>query len=378
MNRRGFSLIELLISLAITSVVVAGISFVLLKQSQASVKQTQKRTLEETGREALLEIASAVRLAGSGIAPTAAFDFDRYSCTSPGSALSCNNDKGRDRTDGPDELVVSHRDPLFSRVVRGFTGTGPWSFTISRALTAPLNQGRIVLLLCSGADPVAYTAVDSDAAVGATAIQLRAVQPKDGYYPTPGALDGCFGTGAMVLVERDRYFVANDPFDGVPALWRDRGRSSDPQIFLRGIEDLQLTYTIGPPPPGSAAAGTAGPAGCNDPRATPGAQTGWVYGLCNQGTPLEDAAKAPPDWINADYTDGSRFTGHAANIRSVQINIVARSTALSPDQTGDDVPQLANRVPRPADQYARSVLSITEQTPNLLSRARLMPSAGGG
>jgi len=57
MSRRGFSLIELMLALGITSVVVAGISIVLLKQSQASVKMNQQRTLEETGRQALLEIA---------------------------------------------------------------------------------------------------------------------------------------------------------------------------------------------------------------------------------------------------------------------------------------------------------------------------------
>ena len=87
MNRRGFSLVELLVVVGITSVVVAGISTVLVKQSQASVKQTQQRTLEETGRQALLELAFAVRMAGSGIAPTAAFDFDHYACSSVGDEM---------------------------------------------------------------------------------------------------------------------------------------------------------------------------------------------------------------------------------------------------------------------------------------------------
>jgi len=133
MNRRGFTLVALMMALGITSVVVAGISIILLKQSQASVKQNQQRTLEETGRQALLEIGFAIRLAGAGIAPTAAFDFDRYACTSPGDAApGCNNNPGterapltvtpaspglRDKTDGPDELVVSYRDPVFSRTV---------------------------------------------------------------------------------------------------------------------------------------------------------------------------------------------------------------------------------------------------------------------
>ncbi|HET9752695.1 MAG TPA: type II secretion system protein, partial [Myxococcales bacterium] len=75
---RGFTLVELLVSVAILSVVMAGISGVLIKQSQASAVQSAQRDLEESARLALLELASAVRMAGYGIDPPAAFDFARY------------------------------------------------------------------------------------------------------------------------------------------------------------------------------------------------------------------------------------------------------------------------------------------------------------
>ena len=55
--RRGFTLIEVMVSVTILAFVVAGISTVLLKQSQASVKQTQERAFEQSGRLALLELA---------------------------------------------------------------------------------------------------------------------------------------------------------------------------------------------------------------------------------------------------------------------------------------------------------------------------------
>src|SRR3954464_12009354 len=153
MNRRGFSLLELVIAVGITSMVVAGISVILVKQSQASVKQTQQRSMEETGRQALLELAYAVRMAGAGIAPTAAFDFDHYACATPGNATTCNNNPGierapltptpaspglRDKIDGPDELVVSYRDPVFSRNVKAIVGTGPYIVTIDKPLTTSI------------------------------------------------------------------------------------------------------------------------------------------------------------------------------------------------------------------------------------------------
>jgi type II secretory pathway pseudopilin PulG len=378
MNRRGVTLLELLIALGVTSMVVAVISIVLVKQSQASVKQTQQRTLEETGRQALLEIAYAVRMAGSGIDPRAAFDFDRYACSSPGTAGTCNNNPGiekptptaaapglRDKTDGPDELVVSYRDPVFWRNVTAISGSDPYTVTLDAlgpALKNPVRQGRIAMLLCSGADPVSYLAFAADAAAGATTVSLRSIVKGDGYYPQALPADTCFGKGMLVLVERVRYFVAND-FDGVPALFRDRGRAGDPQVLFRGIEDLQLTYTIGPPPAGSALTGSAG---CGSK---------WVYGLCNQSVP--DEAATAPDWINDSYDNKNRFSGHPANIRSLEINLIARATQRSPDKAGDPVPTIANRPGRAADQFTRSIFKLTEQTPNLLARAMLMPDGGG-
>jgi prepilin-type N-terminal cleavage/methylation domain-containing protein len=386
MSRRGFSLVELLVALGITSVVVAAISMVLVKQSRASVKLNQQRTLEESGRQALLDIAYTVRMAGSGIEPTAAFDFGHYACTSPTDASTCNNNRGldgtpaspgpRDRTDGPDELVVSYRDPVFYRNVTALSpigASGPYTVTLDAPLTTSIKRGRIAMIACSGADPVAYLVFAANAAAGTSTVTLDKVGDADGYYPTTGATENCFTKGAFALVERVRYFVAND-VDKVPSLFRDRGRTGDPQVLYRGIEDLQLAYRIGAPPAGSTA-GASAPVPCTDPAR--GAD-GWIFGICNQGSP----AGNPPDWMNDGYDTPRRYTGHPANIRSVQINVLARATQDSPDAAGDRAPALANHATPPADapgkKYIRSVLSITEQTPNLLARTRLMPVAGGG
>jgi prepilin-type N-terminal cleavage/methylation domain-containing protein len=400
MNRRGFSLIELMLALAITSVVVAGISLVLLKQSQASVKQTQQRTLEETGRQALLEIASAVRLAGAGIDPTAAFDFDRYGCGATPSATQCNNNAGldgtaavpgrRDRTDGPDELVVSYRDPVFFRVAKSITGSNPYLVTFDGVATNPnpplkttIKKGRIAMLLCSGADPVAYMAFAADAAPGDTTVSLRTVTNSDGYYPQTNPTENCYNKATLALVERVRYFVAND-FDGVPALFRDRGRTGDPQVLFRGIEDLQLAYQIGS---GTAPGGPPASTSVSPPPTPPACgATSWVFGACNGTAETPSEGATAPDWINDGYDTVRRYSGHPANIRAVQITLVARSTQSSPDKAGDPPAALlppatlANRAAPPPDpggkKYVRSVLSMTEQTPNLLARARVLPNAG--
>jgi len=82
----------------------------------------------------------------------------------------------------------------------------------------------------------------------------------DGYFPQTQPTASCFGFAGVMLIERVRYFVANDT-DGVPSLYRDRGRGAN-EIVNRGIEDLQITYDIGQPPAGSPFSATVGPAGC--------------------------------------------------------------------------------------------------------------------
>lgn len=380
-SRQGFTLIEVLISVAILGFVISGISLVLIKQSQASVVQMGQRDLEESGRLALLELGRAVRQAGYGITPLAAFDFDRFACTTPGTASTCPNG-GRDRIDGPDELVVAWRDPSFTRTLTAKSGAGPYSVTLGAALIQSLKQGRIVQLLCTGAEPSAYVAVNTDAAAGASTLSLRALTAADGYFPTASPTDGCFATASMFLVERVRYYVANDA-DGVPALFRDRGRGTQ-ELLYRGVEDLQLTYDIGQPPAGSNfAVGGATPAaapGCTPPASV----AGWSFGSCAGvvGTPLESAAA--PDWRNDSYDSANRYTGYPANIRNVNVFIVARSTRQSPDKTGDAVPAIANRPLRVVDTFHRYVLSSSDQPQNLLSRAHFLPpvfangNVGGG
>jgi len=372
---RGFTLIEILISVAILSFVIAGVSMVLVKQTQASSVQAGQRDLEESGRRALLEIARAVRIAGYGIDPTAAFDFANFACTTPGTASSCNG-SGRDRTDAPDELVLAFRDPSFSRKVTVKAGGGPYVLTLDNALSGILQAGRIVELLCDGGETAAYVAVATTKNAGDTDLSVRVLAAADGAFPIVDPTDACFATATVMLVERVRYYVANDT-DGVPALWRDRARGA-PELLFRGIEDLQLGYDIGQPPAGSRfAAGGANavaPPGCIDS----GGNATWSFGACPGVAGSPDPTVAAPDWRLDSYDSARRYTAHPANIRNVNIVLVARATRTSPDGSGDDVPAVLNRPARARDNFHRAVLTTSEQPQNLLGRANLLPPVFAG
>jgi prepilin-type N-terminal cleavage/methylation domain-containing protein len=379
---RGFTLVEISVSVALLAFIMAGITMVLVKQSQASTGQIAQRDLEESGRLALLDLGRAIRQAGYGITPLAAFDFDRFACTTPGTPSTCPNG-GRDRTDGPDEIVVAWRDPMFTRAITAKSGAGPYTLTLATALTQALKAGRIVQMLCTGVEPSAYVALNADAAVGDTTVTVRVLTNADGYFPQAAPTDTCFASASMFLVERVRYYVANDP-TGVPSLYRDRGRGTQ-ELLYRGVEDVQFSYDIGQPPAGSAfAVGGATPAPA--PGCTNGGIATWGFGECQGAVGAPSEAATAPDWRNDAYDSVNRYTGYPANIRNVNVLVVARAISPSADGTGDPVPavQNFNRAARNPDNFRRALLSVSEQPENLLTRAHFLPpvftngNVGGG
>jgi len=374
---RGFTLIELMVSVAILSAVIAGISGVLIKQSQASSVQTAQRDLEQSGRLALQELGRAVRLAGYGIDPAAAFDFARFACSTPDVPGTCNG-SGRDRSDAPDELVVAWRDPAFSRRVTSLSGAGPWTLTLDAPLTAALPAGRILQLLCDGAAEVGYFALDAQAAPAAGGVPqqvaIRALTAADGFFPGALPTNACYSSAVVLLVERTRYYVANDT-TGVPSLWRDRGRGQE--LLFRGIEDVQLSYEIGQPPAGSQFA-AGGPSAVTAPGCAVAGVATWSFGSCPDSTGTPNHTAPAPDWRNDPYDSANRYSAHPANIRAVGIAVVARATRASADGSGDGVPALFNRPARVRDRFHRAVLTLSERPVNLLSRAYMLPPISPG
>jgi hypothetical protein len=258
--------------------------------------------------------------------------------------------------------------------------------TLDAPLTAPLDSGRIMMLLCQRAEKVSYFAIDSLAAPAVAPasqqVSIRLLTAADGYFPSVAPVDSCYSRGVAVLVERTRYYVANDAF-GVPSLWRDRGRG--PELLFRGIEDVQFSYDIGSPPVGSTYA-AGGPQAVPPPGCIDGTGNAtWSFGACPGTAGVPSSTLPAPAWQADAYDSLNRYTGNPANIRRVGIAVVARATSASPDGSGDGVPALFNRPARARDRFHRSVSTISEKPVNLLSRAYLLPpilpgttNVGGG
>jgi prepilin-type N-terminal cleavage/methylation domain-containing protein len=116
---RGFTVLELLISLAIGLVAIGFGLSMLLQQNSSLQKASGTGNAMNQNQTAADAISGAIRLAGTGIDASMAFDFDFYDCTLPGTSLSmtesgnCSQRK-RDAVDAPDELVVAYRDMSYT------------------------------------------------------------------------------------------------------------------------------------------------------------------------------------------------------------------------------------------------------------------------
>lgn len=397
-SRRGFTLIELMVSMGVVVFCISLVLGLFVSQQKAFASLDLVRVATEAGRDASLDFETSLRRAGWGIDPRYAFDFKNYACaTTP-----C-----RDSATAPDSIVFYSRNPNYHWDPNGangctnakgcFTGKG-WlvtaagggSITLSTRVNDVIEQGQIILLtLDNGAPPappgtptpagsapvMATVAARMSATTTSTSVTLTTHVANDPYQNTNG-VTGSYpvttgGTSPPVyafLVDRYAYSIAT--YGGSPYLMLDTGLTkqvngspvAEVVPVAKNVEDLQIAYVLNTP-----IAGGTGP----DNNAN------WIVGDTSgvQEEP-NPAAQAPnPDYIGAAVNDPSRFTLHPANVRMVRFEMVVRSYRPdpSPDASwaGDPFPAQENRGAASAPalgRYRRVVVSGSVATRNLESR----------
>jgi prepilin-type N-terminal cleavage/methylation domain-containing protein len=295
-SHRGFTVLELLISLAIGLVAIGVAMSMLLQQNVTLQKASGAGNAMNQNQVSADAISAAIRLAGTGIDPWMAFDFDFYDCTLPGTALSMTESANcalhkRDAIDAPDELVVAYRDMSYSTnwtqpvnlpgdtragCTAGDTGffVGKvWGVTAATSSSATLvlkpgdtiYRGQVLQLAC--ADGVTYTyATVSSGKTTVPATGTSCVSVTLNLYPAvannpfhqPGYLSSsCFSTGnaRAYAVKRQRFFIHRATGSTIvhPYLMLDQGLDLDDDGVLTDadllpiasdIEDLQLAYAL--------------------------------------------------------------------------------------------------------------------------------------
>ncbi len=403
------TLVELLTTLAISGVIMVGITSAFLAQTRQYQIHASRQGLQSNVRRGMMFMEDRLRAAGYGVDPrftfTAYDGFDVQNTNAP-------------NLNFPDAITILTRDPRFQRTTNSALTTSSTQMTLNAA--ASLSRGQILLILCPGAEDYAYVTVQSatntnvvtfnpvaSAANPETPISL----PGARFHQQANFGPGCFGnTGQMktvVKIDRYSFYVAAFDDDGNPSspptpyLMLHQGldvagtgtigtasspvNAEDGIPLAHGIEQLQIAYILNPAP--NAVPTILGV------DASPGWGPAWA------GSSLIPA-------MSDSYDSPNRTISHPANIRQVRVTMVARSPVRIDAFEGDDMfesgaswatetlstsgvvawRQLenldpnANNVFRPDDQfrppgtrYARTTLRLSVSPKNLLLRSQFLP-----
>ena len=400
--QRGFTLLELVIGVAVSLVVIAGAVVMLQGQSRGLQVSQSDRALQESGRMALGAISQDLRMAGYGVEPPMVFDFGQMTNVPMERALQGTgktvtfggNAAGatgfpcaaavtcRDGIAGPDELAFQYRNPSFNhRIVAVPSAT---SIVIEGPLNVPIRAGQVFQAICfTGNMPWAYVRAANEVAASADpTVRIALEAGTDLDYPhqneaiAPATGDACFGSGQARLleVERVRYFIQS--YDGLgnvtawnapgsrPFLMLDRGlRAADQAPILEvvspDVEDLQVSYIF------------------------PLAAVGNQVAGATVGVPVDNSATgidfAPPGGPFPNYATPrlatARTTHYPSNIRSVRVAVVVRSPSPVSNQPMQEVPASGNRPAIPAGDpdYLRALFQTSVSISNMESRAPYFP-----
>jgi type IV pilus assembly protein PilW len=359
---RGVTLIELMIALAVSSIVLAALFGVVQGQQNAYFQGHLQRAAQNSARSALAYVEQRLAMAGYGMDAPLTFDFQYYAAAPcPALAAGCF----RDSTGNSDELVFHARNSRYwlpedrSGIVdpRGnawrVVSVDGSTLTLAARQGDVFEKGRILQVVCKDGAKYAYVTVSQNvgplpADVAAQPLPLEASVTANPFRRQDAtALDSCFTSGAAraFLIDRFRFHVRPMQVGtGVqPYLVLDRGldRNNDGPdeaeeiVVAEGIESFQAGYVM--TNGALAPRGTIPGLGIAFAPGFPGATSGnAMTTLSFPGTvdPGEWEYQ-PTSWFR--YAVGptpaianERLTDHQANIRAVRIAIVARGPEPDP------------------------------------------------
>jgi prepilin-type N-terminal cleavage/methylation domain-containing protein len=311
-RQRGFTLIELMVSLVIFSFAIAGVLAVAVSMTRAYREQRLAIATENAARAPLDYIVDAVRQASPGV--TSGTIKDANDCSFNGNALSFV-----DSETAPDELTVVYASGGVVTTTHSAFTNASTSITIPAAHLDQFATDDYVIV----SNQTEGTLVK---VTGVTGSALTVNPQCGGAFPT-GGYASC---SILVRANRAKFTIGN--VDGIPSLLMYANGSNTAEPVAEGVEDLQIALGVDANDDGALA-------GAPDPAATGDEWTG------------DDAGETLP-------------TG---NIRGVHVVVVSRDTrALTGTASFYQPAQALNHGgSTTADNYRRRMLSSTVEIRNL-------------
>jgi type II secretory pathway pseudopilin PulG len=264
-------MIELMISLVLFSVLIAGVLSVAVSMVQGYREQRQAVSMESSARGAIDYLTDVLRQASPGVSDPTQIQ-DAGTCTTGAITVTNNNA-------GPDTLDVIYAAGSVYTSTRAVYGAGTTSLAVTDAsqLTAGdyvvitnFTQGHLVRI-----SNVSSNTLTLDAQCGGIAL------PAGGY-----------ASGSLVIrAQHARFTVSNDT-DGTPTLWMDPDSTGTTftapgEPLAEGIEDFQVAV---------------------------GTDTDGLNGISEDGTTSDE-------WHYNNASD----TAPSGPIRAIRVTLVARA-----------------------------------------------------
>lgn len=315
-RRRGFTLIELMVSSAVTFVTVLAVSAAFLGYTQSFYTQAGIRGGQASLRQTHLMVVRNLRMAGYGMEPPLAFDFPA------GWGREGSNSVNRSN-----QLSFRMRNPAFNAFA---SNVGSTSISLAAPLAEGLRKGQVIQVVCTGAVGWTYAQLSEDAPKGSETLPLEVADP-DGKFPrmnkfTPVCFNSAGGSAKTAIFKIDvfHYSVRLVDDDG------DATTPGRPYLFRRhGLgEKNPLEDNYGEP-------------------VAEDIEAMRVSFLREDGSAFTpDPTQPAPDYGTA-LDDPLRKNNSPANIRAVVIGLVARSsTRDSGASVGkmDDIPAFGRKL----------------------------------
>lgn len=379
---KGFTLVELLVGLATSSIVLLAIAAAFMGFQVAYQRENGVKAATENARQAATWVEQYLRLAGYGINPLVAFDFNPPVPTA--TALK-DNDVVLANEVWTDDLAFRFRDPAF--LLRGtLVGT---TLDPDTNWGVSLPVGQAVMVGCEGGTYTVGRLASATVAGNSASVVLNAyenawgagtnvdtnlVNSGSGTLACSGASPATRPYIMLVHELRIRLKETNAAAGAEPAR-RDlvvfRNFNTDVtgttgyDVIATSIEDFQVAYIMNGP---------------LNPADGDGNNT-----LGDAGGGIPSTSAAIPLY-GTNYADAQRFSWHPGNIRGVRLSIVARGErveARSDATTGRKGflrPSPWENRPAPnsgvtvSDGFYRSTFTTTVRIPNMISRSFFVPA----
>lgn len=252
-GEKGFSLVELMVSITIGLIILAAVSAMLVNSKKSYSTQDRLARVQENGRFAIQYILKDLRLAGYygcaddlttvnnqlNAAAGTAFDVDKpiegYDSGGAQWYPSGVATKPTGMLTNTDSVLVRMLDPSTAvTITKEMPST---SAEIDVNTVAGFSLGDIIMITdCASSDLMQVTQVQ------AASIKL---QHNGGGTLSPGnssqKLSKAYGTSAKIMKYVTRRYYIRTGSSGNPALYRDTNWGSAEEL-VDGIEDLQILY----------------------------------------------------------------------------------------------------------------------------------------